>query len=54
MFCAQHDVGRAADFWVDGYDGVNDGEPLFCDIKNSGLVDIDYEVIQNCNGLTSA
>ena len=40
----QHDVGRAADFWIDGFDGVDDGEPLFCAIKNSGLVDWDYEV----------
>ena len=43
-FCLQHDVGRAADFWIDGFDGVDDGEPLFCAIKNSGLVDWDYEV----------
>ena len=43
-FMSQHDVGRAADFWIDGFNGVDDGEPLFCAIKNSGLVDWDYKV----------
>jgi len=43
-FAFQHNVGRAADWWLQGWWGVWDGQVIFYDLMSSGLVDVDYEV----------
>ncbi|XP_064609280.1 uncharacterized protein LOC135473359 [Liolophura sinensis] len=39
---SHHDVGRAADFWLDGWDS---GKAIFDRLRSSGILDTDFQVI---------
>ena len=39
-------MGRAADWWLDGYDGAWDGAIIFDQLVASGLIAWDYEVCE--------